>query len=249
MPNASGLSAVDDRHGGVPRRGRVLTACCGAHILHDGYTDLLYVLLPVWQVAFGLNFAEIGLLKTAYSGSMAALQMPASLLAEKLGERVVLALGTALAAGAFLLIGTSGSFLALVACLVLGGVGSSVQHPLSSSLTARAFDGPGLRAALGTYNFSGDLGKMLFPAATAWLVATWQWHKATAAVGFFGIVIAAALLRLVPPGSADERFLGAVEARRPSPFPLSPETARRGFFALSAIGIIDSATRMGFLTL
>src|SRR5690242_6507539 len=99
MPNASGLSAVGEGRIGAPRRGRVLAACCGAHILHDGYTDLLYVLLPVWQGQFGLSFAEIGLLKTAYSGSMAALQMPASLLAERLGERSMLALGTALAAG------------------------------------------------------------------------------------------------------------------------------------------------------
>ena len=33
---------------------------CGAHVLHDGYTDLLYVLLPIWQAQFGLGYAEIG---------------------------------------------------------------------------------------------------------------------------------------------------------------------------------------------
>lgn len=249
MPNASGLSAVQEGHAGMPQRRRVLMACCGAHILHDGYTDLLYVLLPVWQAQFGLSFAEIGLIKTAYSGSMAALQMPASLLAERLGERLVLALGTALAAGAYLLIGTSGTFLALVACLVLGGLGSSVQHPLSSSLTAHAFDGQRLRAALGTYNFSGDLGKMIFPAATAWLVAVSNWRAATTAVGVVGIVTAAVLLCLVPMSrrrsSAKKDALPDREAagRVPS------KTARRGFVALSLIGVIDSATRMGLLTL
>jgi hypothetical protein len=55
MPNASGLSAVEAGYAGVARRGRVLTACCGVHILHDGYSDLLYVLLPVWQAQFGLR--------------------------------------------------------------------------------------------------------------------------------------------------------------------------------------------------
>jgi hypothetical protein len=31
-----------------PRAGqRALSAALGAHVLHDGYTDLLYVLLPV----------------------------------------------------------------------------------------------------------------------------------------------------------------------------------------------------------
>src|SRR5215468_3797894 len=120
MPNASSSMAVTAQQGHAPRRRRELTACCSAHILHDGYTDLLYVLLPAWQAQFGLSFAEIGLLKTAYSGSMAALQMPASLLAERFGERLVLALGTAIAAGAYLFAGASGTFLALVSCLVLG---------------------------------------------------------------------------------------------------------------------------------
>ena len=249
MPNASGLRAVGEGHASVPRRGRVLTACCGAHILHDGYTDLLYVLLPVWQAQFGLSFAEIGLLKTAYSGSMAALQMPAGLLAERVGERAVLALGTAIAAGAYLLIGTGETFFALIACLVLGGLGSSVQHPLSSSLTARAFEGQSLRAALGTYNFSGDLGKMLFPAATAWIVAVASWRAATTAVGVVGIAAAAALLCLVPMSISRT-------SREDDPLPdrgiivgFPRKVARRGFVALSLIGIIDSATRMGFLTL
>src|ERR1700746_1773801 len=107
MPNASSSITMMAEHGRAPRRRRMLIACCSAHILHDGYTDLLYVLLPVWQAQFGLSFAEIGLLKTAYSGIMAALQMPASLLAERLGERLVLALGAAPAAGGFFSVGTS----------------------------------------------------------------------------------------------------------------------------------------------
>ena len=36
---------------------------CGAHVLHDGYTDLLYVLLPIWQAQFGLGYAEVGALR------------------------------------------------------------------------------------------------------------------------------------------------------------------------------------------
>ena len=87
------------------RSRRTLAACCGAHVLHDGFSDLLYVLFPVWQAAFGLSFAQVGLLKTLYSGSMAALQVPASLLAERVGERMLLALGTLVAAVGFIVSG------------------------------------------------------------------------------------------------------------------------------------------------
>ena len=77
---------------------RILGSCCGAHILHDGYTDLLYVMFPIWQMAFGLSLAEVGSLKTLYSGAMASLQVPSSMLSEKVGEKRLLLFGTLIAA-------------------------------------------------------------------------------------------------------------------------------------------------------
>jgi len=51
---------------------RTLAVCCGAHALHDGFTDLLNVLYPLLQTQFGLSYAAIGGLKAAYSAAMAA---------------------------------------------------------------------------------------------------------------------------------------------------------------------------------
>ena len=59
----------------APER-RTMAVACGAHVLHDGFTDLLYVLLPLWQAEFGLGYAAIGLLRALYVGSMAGFQMP-----------------------------------------------------------------------------------------------------------------------------------------------------------------------------
>ena len=36
-----------------------------AHALHDGYTDLIYIMLPLWQAEFGLTYAALGLLRSA----------------------------------------------------------------------------------------------------------------------------------------------------------------------------------------
>src|SRR5579864_7614562 len=90
----------------VPER-RTLGVACGAHILHDGYTDLLYVLLPLWQAEFGLGYAEIGLLRALYTGSMAGFQVPAGALAERIGGPLLLGIGTALAAAGYLVAGAS----------------------------------------------------------------------------------------------------------------------------------------------
>src|SRR5579885_166204 len=117
----------------APER-RTLGVACGAHILHDGYTDLLYVLLPIWQAEFGLGYAEVGLLRALYSGSMASLQVPAGLLAERVGGPVLLGIGTAIAGLGYLIAGASTGFALLVVALLVGGVGSSVQHPVAANL-------------------------------------------------------------------------------------------------------------------
>ena len=187
----------------IAGRRRVLGVACCAHALHDGFTDLIYVLLPVWQAEFALSYAALGALRMLYTGAMAGLQMPAALLAARIGAPLVLALGTALAAGAYLTIGLSGAgFVLLAAALLAGGAGSSTQHPLASALVARAYDGPGARAALGTYNFSGDLGKMAIPAALAWLLVLMPWRPALGLIGLAGLAVAAAVLLLLPRGMA-----------------------------------------------
>jgi hypothetical protein len=70
-----------------------MAVACGAHILHDGFTGLLYVLL-FRQAEFGLGYAEIGLLRALYVGAMAGFQMPAGALAQRFGGPLVLGLGT-----------------------------------------------------------------------------------------------------------------------------------------------------------
>src|SRR5438270_6880889 len=84
---------------------RALGVACGAHALHDGYTDLIYVMLPIWQNEFGLGFAALGLMKTVFSGTLAGFQIPAGFLAERFGATAVLALGTALAGLGYVLAG------------------------------------------------------------------------------------------------------------------------------------------------
>src|SRR5438552_739285 len=177
---------------------RAAAVACGAHALHDGYTDLIYVLLPVWQAEFGLGYAELGLLRGLFAGTMASFQIPSGLLAERLGTTAVLALGTALAGVGYLLAGASAGFAMLMVALIVGGLGASTQHPLASALMARAFTGPRSLKALGTYNFSGDIGKMTVPAAAAFLLTVMAWRPALALLGALGLVAAVAIYLLTP---------------------------------------------------
>jgi MFS transporter, FSR family, fosmidomycin resistance protein len=228
----------------------VLAAACSIHFVHDGFSDILYVLLPIWANEFRLSFAQVGVIRTAYSGAMAAFQIPAGLLAERWGERRLLAAGTAVTACGFILAGTVGSFLSLLAVLLVAGLGSGVQHPLSSSLVSKAYETGPRRAALGTYNFSGDLGKVAVPAAVAFAALVVGWRTASAAYGMLGLVAAAAILGVLARLTVDEPGPVAIDRPEESAPGQSGWGIRdlRGFQALTAIGMIDNATRTGFLT-
>ncbi len=221
---------------------RAIGVACGAHALHDGYTDLIYVMLPLWQAEFGIGYAALGLLRTCFSGTMAGFQIPSALLSERLGLPLVLAFGTALSGIGYLIAGASIGFWTLVIALLIGGLGSSTQHPLASALVARAFAGSRSMKMLGTYNFAGDIGKMSVPAAASLMLVLLPWQPVLAIMGLLGLAAAAAIFWLAPrlPAEAAAEKKVVVDAK-------PGRGSRFGFPVLLSIGMIDSATRMGFL--
>ena len=231
----------------IPAARAILFTAALAHILHDGFSDILYILLPLWASEFSLTLTGVGVLKAVYTAGMALSQIPAGILAERWGERRLLVGGTAVTALGYLGVATLASgMLPIAALLLVAGLGSGVQHPLASSLVSRAYETGPRRAALGTYNFAGDLGKIAVPAAVALVTTAVGWRYASGVYALLGLAgtvfIALALVRI-----------GAGAAA-----PLTEERGTggggwgirdmRGFQALSAIGMIDTATRTALLT-
>lgn len=218
-----------------------------AHIAHDGISDMLYVFFPLWQSQLALSLAQVGFLKTVFSGTMALFQLPSGFLSERFGEARPLIAGTLLTGTAIFIIGWSNSFPALCFLLALGGLGSSVQHPLASSLISGAHsDHRERRIALGTYNMCGDIGKFLLPASAALLIASFGWRTAT---HFFGAFVITVAIFLFWAASKNASFPGQDEPTdRAEKKLLTGWQKNKAFWALSAVGIIDSGTRTGFLT-
>jgi FSR family fosmidomycin resistance protein-like MFS transporter len=219
---------------------RTLLVSGVAHALHDGYTDLIYLLLPVWQSEFALSYAALATLRGLYAGTMAALQLPVERLGGRFSARAILALGTGLAALGYSLAGASGGLVGLCASLSLAGAGASTQHPIAASAVSRAY-GANARGPLGVYNFAGDIGKAGLPAATSLLLMSMPWRHAIALIAAAGVVVAAAIFLAMPRVPAAAPVPAAAGTPRSG-------TGRRGFRLLFSIGVLDTATRMGLLT-
>jgi len=201
---------------------------------------MIYVLLPIWQADFGLSYGALAMLRGVYAGTMASLQLPAGRLADRLGSRATLALGTLLAATGYAAAGMSGSLVGLCVALAISGIGSSTQHPLASGAVSRVY-GRDARGPLSVYNFSGDLGKAALPAAVSLLVTLMPWRHALWMVSVLGCIVAAAIALFLP--SLPRRKTVAEEPSRDG-----RRGAGTGFNLLFMIGVFDTAVRMGLLT-
>ncbi|WKC45986.1 MFS transporter [Pseudomonas veronii] len=223
-------------------RRRALIAGCSAHAVHDGLTDVIYVLLPIWQAQFALSYVQIGLLRGAYSGMMAVFQLMASRAATRWGRTPMLVGGTVLAGVAYLLAGQASGLTVLLLALLLGGLGASTQHPLASSMITDAYEeGGGVKQALAHYNFSGDIGKTLIPGLVGLLLTLISWRASATLLGLLARPAAGLLWWLIPgqPHAA---------ASTTKPQPCTATGSAAGLRALILTGTIDSAVRMGFLT-
>lgn len=225
---------------------RALFSFSAFHFLDDGFTDSIYLLLPFIAAELNLSFSQVGVLKGVFSGSMGLFQVPLSLLGERIGELIVIGAGTLGLASGFLVLSRVHTFPLIFLSLVFAKGTSAGQHGLSSSLLSRVFEISGRRTAMGTYNFSGDLGKVCLPFLLALMMNWWGWREGVFALSLLGLAAGVILWGL---------------AKKNAPTPLSPSKEKEGikrnhwgisnrksFSALLTIGMIDIMTRNALLT-
>ena len=224
---------------------RVLFAAAALHACNDAFFALLYPLLPFIADELRLSYAEVGLVKAAFAGSAAALQLPAGLLAERLGEYALLAWGNAWVAAGLLGMAAATTLPILLVATVLGGLGGGFQHPLASMMVARAYEGNRRGTAIGTLNFAGDLGKITAPVLVALVTIPFGWRVTLVALGLFGLAFSLVV------------GLGRPWVRPPTAVPTAPVDGQTtdahggiptAFWALMLVGILDASTRSAALT-
>jgi MFS family permease len=234
---AAGLQRLKPKTWLSPQQ-RNLAGACLAHVLHDGYTDQLYTLLPIWQAQFGLSYAGLATVRALYYGSMSGLQVPGNrLIARWAGPRTALTLASFIAAAGYFVTALPGGFAGLCIGLVIAGIGSSVQHPRASLLVTATY-GARARGPLSIYNFSGDLGKSIFPAIVALLLTIMAWRPVVGVMAVIGFAVALGLLWIVP----REPFIAPLEETH-----IAEARGHGGFNLLLIIGALDTSTRMGYL--
>ncbi|HEY6196559.1 MAG TPA: MFS transporter [Candidatus Eisenbacteria bacterium] len=143
-----------------------LVVLAAGHFTIDAYSSFFLPLLPLLAQRLGLNYAMVGGLTAMASLSSSFSQPLFGVLSDRMRRPWFVALGPMIAAVFMASIGLAPRYDALVALLVLGGVGVAMFHPQTASLAGASSPHRGM--AMSFWVTGGTLGWALGPAyATA----------------------------------------------------------------------------------
>lgn len=165
-----------------------------AHAVNEFYSVALPPILPLLVNDFAISYAEAGALLTVFYVTYSVFQLPAGALADRIGQRWILAVGMVVLSGGILLAAGAQDYRTLVFAEVLAGVGGSTYHPagmsLISDLEGTATEGK----AMGIHGLGGVVGTALAPALIGGLASLFDWRLALTVSAGVGLVYGAVFL-------------------------------------------------------
>ena len=178
---------MDSPNSNSPKPKKYLWWCSLLHIINDGYISSLSILLPFIAVDLNLTYAQSGFLKTASHGAISATQIPAGILAERLGDILILGIGTTWFSLSYMALILAFSYPLALILIFSSGVGGGVYHPVGTALVSNVYPAAKAGPAISTLNFFGDVGKVLFPALAGIMVIRIGWGASCAVLGTIGL--------------------------------------------------------------
>ena len=164
------------------------------HGLSHFYQLALPPLFPLIQAEFGTSYAALGLLLTLFSVATGGFQIVAGFLVDRLGARLLLVGGLALSAIGIGSIGLVDSYWAMMALVIVAGIGNAVFHPADYVILNASVPVERLGRAFSIHTFTGNLGFAAAPPTMVLLAAMFGWRAALMIVAALALVVMAFVL-------------------------------------------------------
>jgi MFS family permease len=151
-----------------------------AHGTSHFYHLILAALFPWLKPAFGLSYAELGLLLTAFFVVSGVGQALAGFVVDRVGARRVLFFGMTMLGVSALVLSVAGSYAALMTGALLAGVGNSIFHPADYTLLNQRVSRARLAHGFSVHGISGNIGWAAAPLFMTTVAALSSWRMALA---------------------------------------------------------------------
>ena len=192
---------------------KILFALTLIHFTGDFYTAFITPLFPVFVDKLGLTLTEIGVIAGMMRLLAFIIQPTVGYFADRYATRAFMFIGLALPILFIPLSGDSPNFWALLFCVALGSIGSSMFHPSVSGMVP-LYAGSKAGLSMSVFNTGGTLAFGLGPLFITWYVASFG-LEAMPWTMIAGLLVLIYLYRVIPrPQSEGMRrngFIGALK--------------------------------------
>ncbi len=185
------------------------------HSLTHWYPATFYLLLPIIGKELGLTYSQIGLIMTCQYIAAALANIPGGVLVDTVGRKgLMLAVSLFWVGFPYLLMGFTHSYVMLLVCISLVGVGNSLWHPTAIPMLARRF--PERKGfVLSLHGMGGNVGDAFAPLVIGALLTVMAWREVVILNVLPGVVMSLLLLvflgtlklgrKNAKPGVSDEK--------------------------------------------
>lgn len=228
-------AGVDRRRLG--RDVKIIGLVSTAHLTSHFYQLVLPPIFPLLKDAFGVGYAELGIVMTLLYATSGLMQTPAGILVDRLGPTRVLLGGLGLYAVAVLLFGFAPNIWVLALLAIAAGIGNCVFHPSDYAILTARVEAARLGRAYAAHNFAGSLGWAAAPVAVLALTAAFGWRVAVSALGGLGLLLTFYLLSqsALLTTEVRRRLAGEARVRSAGIFLSPPILTCFGYFTLLSV--------------
>jgi MFS family permease len=158
----------------------------------------LPAIFPLLGVQLGLDVSQLALIGSAFIVGVGLFQVPAGILAAKIGLKRTVFSGAVVASVCSLLVGTSSELYSIAALRLLAGMGVALVYAPGMMLIVRHVRESAQSLSIGLYSAIGDIGGIVGLSGWAVLSATTGWRLSLALSGALGLISAALLFVTLP---------------------------------------------------
>lgn len=153
-----------------------------SHTVVDTSQSILPVVLPLLQLRFGLNYAQVGLAAALRDLSSSVIQPMFGWISDRWGIQWFIPAGIVWTGVLMGLVGLVPNYWALLVVLTLTGLGTAAFHPVASMAAAHASGGQrGFGMSL--FTAGGNLGFAVGPILMTWLLPWFDLHGTVLLMG------------------------------------------------------------------
>jgi MFS family permease len=173
---------------------RAITVVSAAHFVQHFQSLVIPPLFPFLKAQLGIGFVELGFALTIANIAAVAAQLPVGFLVDRAGSRLMLVLGLAVSALAFIALGLSPSYTTLLIAMGFVGLSGSVFHPADYAILSAKIAPARVGRAFSIHTFAGFLGNAVAPIAMLAIAASFGLKAAFITTSAVALVAALPLI-------------------------------------------------------